>query len=89
MAKAKKTKPVKVKKPMDPETAARLANLAVDAVQEHTSQVANASAAQQRKFLEGQMAEARRRVSEARDAVLKYSREQNVIAGDSVRAGLA
>ncbi|NTU79342.1 MAG: hypothetical protein HGA45_08055 [Chloroflexales bacterium] len=57
----------------DRETAAAMANEAVQAVIDHSRQIASASAAEQRRFMAAQMEEARKRVEAARDEVLRYS----------------
>jgi uncharacterized protein involved in exopolysaccharide biosynthesis len=68
----------------DPETAAQMANTAVQSILLHTREVASASAAEQRQFLDNQVDAARLRVNTAREAVLAYSRE-NVITGETIR----
>lgn len=72
----------------DPDTAAKLANAAVDGVIKHARDIAHASAAEQRAFLEAQRQDARRDVDAARAAMLQYSSSSSVVAGSSLRSAL-
>jgi uncharacterized protein involved in exopolysaccharide biosynthesis len=72
----------------DPETASLLANAAVEGVIAHAREIAHASAAEQRQFLEAQRLDARHDVETARAAMLQYSGSSSVVAGASLRAAL-
>jgi uncharacterized protein involved in exopolysaccharide biosynthesis len=72
----------------DPETASSMANAAVQAVLQHARQVASASAAEQRKFLETQRLEAKKQVDTARTALLDYSSSNKIVSGVSVGSAL-
>jgi uncharacterized protein involved in exopolysaccharide biosynthesis len=72
----------------DPQTASSMANAAVDAVLQHAREVASASAAEQRKFLEAQRLEAKKQVDAARTALLDYSSGNTVVQGASIGAAV-
>jgi polysaccharide biosynthesis transport protein len=72
----------------DPETAARMSNVAVQAVLQQARQVASASAAEQRKFLDTQRLEAKKQVDIARTALLDYSSSNKIVSGISVGSAL-
>ncbi|HEU5100221.1 MAG TPA: hypothetical protein VFU22_14430, partial [Roseiflexaceae bacterium] len=72
----------------DPQTASSMANAAVEAVLQHAREVASASAAEQRKFLEAQRLEAKQQVDAARAALLDYSRRNTIVSGASLGAAL-
>jgi uncharacterized protein involved in exopolysaccharide biosynthesis len=73
----------------DPQTASSMANAAVQAVLQHARQVASASAAEQRQFLETQRLEAKKQVDAARAALLDYSSRNTIVPGVSVRSAVA
>jgi uncharacterized protein involved in exopolysaccharide biosynthesis len=68
----------------DPETATRIANAAVGAVIRQSQRIASESAEEQRIFLDEQRLAARDRVNRARDEVLAYSANNQVVAGQSL-----
>jgi uncharacterized protein involved in exopolysaccharide biosynthesis len=72
----------------DPQTASTMANSAVQAVLQHARQIASASAAEQRKFLESQRLEAKKQVDTARTALLDYSSSNTIVSGVSVGSAL-
>jgi uncharacterized protein involved in exopolysaccharide biosynthesis len=65
-----------------------MANAAVQAVLQHARQVASASAAEQRQFLETQRLEAKKQVDAARAALLDYSSRNTIVSGVSVRSAV-
>jgi uncharacterized protein involved in exopolysaccharide biosynthesis len=73
----------------DPQTASSMANAAVQAVLLHAREVASASAAEQRKFLDTQRLEAKKQVDAARTALLDYSSRNAIVSGVSVRSAVA
>jgi uncharacterized protein involved in exopolysaccharide biosynthesis len=73
----------------DPKVASDMANAAAQAVLERGRQLARASAAERRQFLEQQLTEARARMESARVALLQYSQSADVSpGGESVRAAV-
>lgn len=72
----------------DPQTASTMANSAVQAILQHARQVASASAAEQRQFLEAQRLEAKKQVDSARAALLDYSSNNTIVSGVSVGSAL-
>jgi uncharacterized protein involved in exopolysaccharide biosynthesis len=72
----------------DPSTASDIANAAVQAYLAQSRRLAVAAATERSRFLEGQVAEARQAVEAAREAVLSYSHDTDVVAGESVRAAV-
>jgi len=72
----------------DPLVAAEVANAAIDAIMRRSNQIANQAAAEQRLFLEGQVADVRLRVAESRQALLALNATSGVIGGVSLEQAL-
>jgi uncharacterized protein involved in exopolysaccharide biosynthesis len=73
----------------DPDTASSLANAGVDALIVHSRRVAATAAAEQRQFLESQVADSRARVDQARSDLLNSSSSTNTVSGESVKLAVA
>jgi uncharacterized protein involved in exopolysaccharide biosynthesis len=72
----------------NPEAAADISNAAVRALTAHTRRVASESAAEQSRFLEQRVAEARANMNQARAAMVQYSQLHGVVGGESLRLAL-
>jgi uncharacterized protein involved in exopolysaccharide biosynthesis len=72
----------------DPQTAAAMANAAVDGITAQTRAVARASATEQREFFAEQRDAARRDVDAARAALVDYSSANGVVGGASLQTAV-